>query len=109
MSPRKSKPPAAREPRPPEFALTYLEDALDRIYTHLLAAESADELMRLSRALSVCTTALFNAHRIAHLLSGGAGVMEEALKALGELEFDEDSEFTIYDFRFPIMRNGNGC
>ncbi len=90
MSPRKQATKPTPAPREPSFALTYLEDALDRIYTHLLAAESADELMRLSRALSVCTTALFNAHRIARLLSGGAGVMEEALKALGELEFDED-------------------
>ncbi len=88
--PRKPPAPAPREPRSPEFALLYLEDALDRVHTHLLAATDADELMRLSRALSVCTTALFNAHRIAHLLSGGAGVMEEALKALSELDFEED-------------------
>ena len=88
--PRKANPPAQHEPREPAFAIAYLEDALDRVHERLLAASDADELMRLSRALSVCTTALFNAHRIAHLLSGGAGVMEEALKALGELEFDED-------------------
>ena len=88
--PRKPAPPAPREPREPAFAITYLEDALDRIHAHLLRADDADELMRLARALSVCTTALFNAHRISAYLTGGSGVMEEALKALGELEFDED-------------------
>src|SRR5512140_2975648 len=90
--PRKQTPPASQAPREPAFAILYLQDALDRVHTHLLAATDADELMRLSRALSVCTTALFNAHRIAHLLSAGSGVLDEALKALGELEFDEDSE-----------------
>ncbi len=77
-------------PRPPTFAITYLEDALDRIYAHLLRSDDADELMRLARALSVCTTALFNAHRIAAILHGGATPMEDALRALGELQFDED-------------------
>ncbi len=90
QSAKSSSPPENPTPREPAFAIRYLEDALDRIHTHLLAADSADELMRLARALSVCTTALFNAHRIAHLLSGGEGVMEEALKALGDLEFEED-------------------
>ncbi len=86
--PRKAKPTSA--PRDPEFAIRYLEDALDRIHTRLLGSESADELMRLARALSVCATALFHAHRITADLSGGSGVLDEALKALGELEFEED-------------------
>ncbi len=90
QSPKPAPPPDDRIARPPAFAIAYLEDALDRIYTHLLAAQQADELMRLARALSVCTTALFNAHRISAVLSGEAGVMEEALRELGALDFDED-------------------
>ena len=88
--PRKPKPSSPPVPREPAFALLYLEDALDRVHAHILTTDDADELMRLSRALSFCTTALFNAHRIARLLSGGSGVMDEALKALGELDFQED-------------------
>jgi hypothetical protein len=33
-------------------AIAHLEDALDRVHVHLLATDDADELMRLSRALS---------------------------------------------------------
>ncbi len=88
--PRKEPAPAPRAPREPTFAIAYLEDALDRVHKHLLAATDADELMRLSRALSACTMALFNAHRISAMLSGSTGVMEEALKALSELDFQED-------------------
>lgn len=89
MSPRRQTP-APREPRSPAFAIAYLEDALDRIHTRLLAASDADELMRLARALSVCATALFHAHRISAMLSGGSGPLDDALKELGQLEFDED-------------------
>ncbi len=77
-------------PRDPSFALLDLESALDRINEHLLRASEPDELMRLARALSVCTTALFHAHRIHAALSGASTPLDDALKALGELDFDED-------------------
>ena len=90
---RSARPPQPAEnhvPRPPSFAIGYLEDALDRIYAHILTAQEADELMRLARALSVCTTALFNAHRISAYLTGEVGGMDDALRELSQLEFDED-------------------
>lgn len=93
MPPRKqppSPPPDNQVPRPPAFAILYLEQALDLIFARIPQAASADELMRLARALSFCTTALFNAHRIDAMLRGGLSPMDEALKALGELDFDED-------------------
>ncbi len=90
MSPRKQAPRPAPAPRDPSFALLYLEAALDRIYEHLLRASEPDELMRLARALSVCTTALFHAHRIAAALTGASTPLDDALQALGELDFDED-------------------
>ncbi len=89
-SPEPAPPPENQVPRAPSFAILYLEQALDRIFARIPQAASADELMRLSRALSLCTTALFNAHRIDAMLRGVSGEMDEALKALGELDFDED-------------------
>ncbi len=89
-SPEPAAPPENQAPRAPSFAILYLEQALDRIFARIPQAASADELMRLARALSLCTTALFNAHRIDAMLRGGLNPMDEALKALGELDFDED-------------------
>ncbi len=85
-----SPPPENHAPRDPSFAIAYLEAALDRIYAHLLRASEPDELMRLARALSICTTALFHAHRIAAGLSGASTPLDDALRELGALGFDED-------------------
>ena len=77
------------EVRKAAFAVTYLEDVIDRLYTQIMSAEG-DELCRLSSTLCLATTALFNGHRTINFLTGGATPMEQALKELKALAFEED-------------------
>ncbi len=71
------------------FAVAYLQDVIDRLYEQIRTARG-EELCRLSNALCLATTALFNGHRTISYLTGGMTPMEEALRELQALEFSED-------------------
>ena len=71
------------------FAIQHLEQAIDEIYTRMMAAQG-EQFARLANTLSLATTALFNGHRTIGYLTGGITPMEEALRELQALDFAED-------------------
>lgn len=75
--------------RKPEFAVRYLENTIDEIYTRMQSAQG-ERFTRLANALALATTALFNGHRTMAYLSGGMTPIEDALKEVLALDFKED-------------------
>src|SRR5512143_3591307 len=67
------------------FAVTYLEDVIDRLYAQIMRAQG-EELCRLANALCLATAALFNGHRTISYLTGGMTPMEDALRELRALD-----------------------
>jgi len=72
-----------------ETAIRYLQDVMDVAYARLRRAEG-EEFTRLANALSLAATALFNGHRTVAYLIGGIAPVDEALKELATLGFEED-------------------
>ena len=62
---------------------------MDEIFARLKQAEG-EEFTRLANALSLAATSLFNGHRTVAYLTGGMSPVEEALKELEALDFEED-------------------
>lgn len=75
--------------QPPEFAITYLESAIDETYARMMKAEGL-EYVRLANSLSLLTAALFNGHRTVAFLNGGTTPVAEAIEELRVLKFNED-------------------
>ncbi len=75
--------------RDPSFAIAYLESAIDRIWEKMKRARG-EEFARLANALSFASTALFNGHRTIAFLRGGISPVEEAMRELESLRFEED-------------------
>ncbi len=75
--------------RGPEAAIRYLEDVMDQIYARMRGAEG-EEFTRLANALSLAATSLFAGHRTVAFLTGGVTPVEEALRELEALDFEED-------------------
>jgi hypothetical protein len=75
--------------RGPSFAIQYLEEAIDEIFNRMMGA-NGEEFARLANALSLATTALFNGHRTMAFLMGGMSPLEDAMKELEALNFEED-------------------
>ncbi len=79
----------ARPIRDPSFAIRHLEEAIDEIWRRMENAQG-DNFTKLANALSLATTALFNGHRTVNYLTGGMTPVEDAMKELLSLEFEED-------------------
>ncbi len=75
--------------RAPATAVRYLEEAIDEIFARMKEAEG-EEFARLANTLSFAATALFNGHRTIAFLTGGVAPVEDAIKELEALKFDED-------------------
>lgn len=75
--------------RNPSIAIQHLEDVIEAIAARLERAQG-EEFTRLANSLSLATTALFNGHRTIAFLTGGVTPVEEAVKELEALRFDED-------------------
>ncbi len=75
--------------RGPEAAIRYLEDVMDQIYARMKGAKG-EEFTRLANALSLAATSLFAGHRTVAFLTGGVTPVEEALRELEALDFEED-------------------
>ncbi len=75
--------------RPLEFAIPYLEAAIDETYERMMKAEGL-EYVRLANSLSLLTAALFNGHRTVAFINGGTTPVAEAIKELRVLKFNED-------------------
>jgi hypothetical protein len=71
-------------------AIRYLEEVMDEIMRRMKEAEGSEEFTRLANALSLAATSLFNGHRTVAYLTGGASPVEEALRELQALDFNED-------------------
>ncbi len=70
-------------------AIVHLEKAIERIDERMQTAEG-DEFTRLANALSRAVTALFNGHRTISYLTGSTTPLDEALRELKALAFEED-------------------
>jgi len=75
--------------RDPRRAIKYLEGVMDEIMRRIVRARN-DDFTRLSNSLSLATTALLNAHRTVAYLRGEATPIEDALRELEALAFEED-------------------
>jgi hypothetical protein len=75
--------------RSPSATIRYLEYVMDEIYARLKRAQGED-FTRLANALSLAATALFNGHRTVAFLTGGISPVDDALRELEALGFDED-------------------
>ena len=85
-----NSPPAPGEGlRGPIDAMRYLQEAIDVIFARMKRAEGA-EFTQLANALSLAATSLFNGHRTMAFLTGGMTPVEDALKELTALGFEED-------------------
>ena len=73
----------------PMKAIHYLEVVMDELYARMKEADS-EEFTRLANALSLAATALFNGHRTVAFLTGGVSPIEDAVKELKALDFQED-------------------
>jgi hypothetical protein len=80
---------AAIELQDPRRAIRYLEEVMDEIVRRMREATD-EEFTRLANALSLATTAVFNGHRTVAYLTGEMTPVEDALKVLGALGFEED-------------------
>jgi hypothetical protein len=80
---------AAIEVRDPRRAIKYLEGVMDEIVRRMAWARD-DDFTRLANSLSLATTALLNAHRTVAYLTGEMTPVEDALRELEALGFDED-------------------
>lgn len=76
--------------RKPQFAIQCLEEAIDWIHERMAHTADIDEFTRLTATLSLATTALFNGHRTLAYLTGGMTPVEDALRELKVLDFEED-------------------
>jgi hypothetical protein len=72
-----------------EAAIRYLQDVMDVTYARLKRADG-EEFARLANTLSLAATALFNGYRTVAYLTGGIAPVDEALKELQALGFEED-------------------
>ncbi len=75
--------------RDPSFAIEYLEDAILAIGERMRHAKG-EEFTRLANSLALAATALFNGHRTIAFLTGGVSPVEEAIRELEALSFEED-------------------
>ena len=75
--------------RSPAFAIQYIEDAIEDIFARMKRAKG-EEFTRLANSLSFAVTALMNGHRTIAFLTGGVSPVEDAIKELEALNFDED-------------------
>ena len=75
--------------RGPERTIRYLEEMIDEVFARVKRAEG-EEFTRLANTLSLAATSLFNGHRTVAYLTGGMTPVEDALKELGVLDFEED-------------------
>ena len=71
------------------FAIVHLEETIERICKRMEEADG-EAFTRLANALAISTTALFNGHRTISYLTGGMTPMEQALRELETLDFEED-------------------
>jgi hypothetical protein len=82
--------PAGAGLRDPAFAVRMLEQAIEETYRRMRKADDQDAFVKLANSLAMATTRLVNAHRILALLSSGHTSVEEALKELQRIGFEED-------------------
>jgi hypothetical protein len=79
-----------RKPRDPSYALILLEDAIDAIYKRFTKTRDDDTFARLANSLSLATSSLFSGHRTNAFISGKFTPVDEAIRELVTLDFDED-------------------
>jgi hypothetical protein len=82
--------PAGAGLRDPAFAVRMLEQAIEETYRRMRKADDQDAFVKLANSLAMATTRLVNAHRILALLASGHTSVEEALKELQRIGFEED-------------------